>query len=287
MALVTTIDILKDSQKRNYGVGSFSLADYNFIIPLIEAASEERSPIILQCVERHFAYYDIESISEIIKTVAKRYDIPIALHLDHAKKIESIEKAIKLGFSSVMIDGSSLEYEDNTKLTKKVTNLAHKHGLSVEAELGGMPGSEGAIDYQKVDPKLYTDPDQVKDFVKKTNIDFLAVAIGTVHGIFKEEPRLDYLVLEKINKISDIPLVLHGSSGLSENDYKKLINRGVVKLNIFTNNCVSSLNAIKKFIKENPESYHIPDMFREMNKAVKNTTKELLRLFENSGKIKK
>ncbi len=285
MGLVNTKDILKDCLKLNYGVGSFSLADYNFVIPLIEAAYEERSPIIIQCVERHFEYYDIESISIMIRLVANRYDIPIALHLDHAKKIESIEKAIKLSFSSVMIDGSSLEYEENINLTKIVVELAHKSGVSVEAELGGMPGSEGAIDYQKIEPCLFTDPLQVKDFVSKTGVDFLAIAIGTVHGKFKDKPRLDYPRLERIKENIDIPLVLHGSSGLSNDDYNKLIDRGVVKLNIFTNNCVAALDAVKKFIKENPETYHIPDMFRDMNKAVKDETKKLLRLFRSTGKV--
>ncbi len=284
MTLINTKEILKNALIKNYGVGSFSLGDYNFVIPIIDAANEERSPVIIQCVERHFLYYDIESISSMVKIVAKRYNIPIALHLDHAKKIESIEKAIQLGFSSVMIDGSALEYENNVEITKRVVDLAHSYGVSVEAELGGMPGSEGSADYQKIKPELFTDPAQSKDFILRTGADFLAVAFGTVHGKFKEEPRLDYPRLEKIKKETNVPLVLHGSSGLSPEDYCKLIDRGVVKLNIFTNTCVAALDSVKKFIHDNPTTYHIPDMFREMNVAIKNEAKDLLKLFQSNNK---
>ena len=273
--LVTLADILAEAEKGKYGVGLFNMLNLEMARGIIEAAEEERSPLILGVAEVHLPLIPFEYAALIMNDIAKRATIPVCLHFDHGVDYNKIKAAVDAGFSSVMYDGSSLPYEENIKNTLAVSKMAHAKGVSVEAELGHVGGAEGGED-DGVE-EMYTKVEQVNDFIDRAEIDALAVAIGTAHGPYKKKPVLDINRLAEIYKVSSKPLVLHGGSGLSPEQFRATIDNGIRKVNICTEMCVAAREAY--IASKNHEI-----MFSDAKEAVKAVVKGRMQLFGSSNK---
>lgn len=234
MPLVNMRDMLNHAYHHGYAVGAFDLVSLNFLEGIINAAELCDSPVILSLAESHFAYFDFELIMSAVVAAARRTTIPVAIHLDHGECLKSAIKGINHGCNGVMIDSSNQALTENINLTRSVVEMAHSCGVPVEGELGYVPGVEGEDAERHPGKIAYTTVAEAKNYVDQTNVDFLAVSIGTVHGRMQGEPKLDYLRLQEINDAVSIPLVIHGGTGLSDDQYQQLINRGVSKINYYT-----------------------------------------------------
>lgn len=275
--LVTLSEILKDAEDKKYGVGLFNMLNLEMARGIIDAAQEERSPVILGVAEVHLPYIPFEYAAHIMKKMADDADVPVCLHFDHGTDYKKILTAIQAGFSSVMYDGSALDYEENIFNTKQISKVAHALGCSVEAELGHVGGSEDGSDDGVGDS--YTEVELVDDFIKRADIDALAVAIGTVHGQYKKAPKLDIARLSEIYRVSDKPLVLHGGSGLSEDDFRNTIENGIRKVNICTEMCCAAQEAYAKaFLKQTAFEMSLT----EVKNAVQKIVQQKMRLFGSS-----
>lgn len=272
--LVTLNEILSKADKEGYGVGLFNMLNLEMARGIIEAAEEERSPLILGIAEVHLPYIPMEYAAPIMRKIANDATVPVCLHFDHGVTLENIQKAIDNGFSSVMFDGSALPYEENIAGTKQVVELAHAKGLTVEAELGHVGQADREEDLLS---SAYTEVEQVNDFIDKTGCDALAVAIGTAHGKYVRKPVLDLNRLADIYAVSKRPLVLHGGSGLSDDDFRNTVKGGIRKVNICTDMCVAALNAYKAAAVFEPS-------VNEAKDAVKQVVQTKMRLFGSSGK---
>ena len=225
MPLVTTTEMFKRSMKEHYAIGAFNINNMEFIQAITEAANEAKSPVILQVSSSAIKYAGINYLLKMVEAAVEETDIPIALHLDHGPDFETCKMCIDAGFTSVMIDGSKYDFEENVALTKKVVDYAHSKGVVVEAELGKLAGVEDDVNVAENDA-MYTDPDQAEEFVRRTGCDSLAIAIGTSHGAykFKGEPKLRYDILEEIGKrLPGYPIVLHGASSVPQ-EFVKMCN---------------------------------------------------------------
>ena len=251
MAIVTLKEILKDAQNRKYGVGLFNTVNLEMARAIIGAAEEEKSPVIIGLAEVHIPYGDLSTLAPIMVKFAREAKVPVAIHFDHGMTFNLILKAMHLGFSSVMYDGSSLSYEENIRNTKEIVKVAHALGVSVEAELGHVGGAEGGGDDGH--EAHYTKVSQATDFVDKTEIDALAIAIGTAHGEYITKPKLDIQRLIDIRREVSVPLVLHGGSGLSDNDFRGCIQNGISKVNIFTDMSVTAVKTIARTLGANTD----------------------------------
>lgn len=242
---------------------------------IIEAAEEEKSPLILGVAEVHLPLIPFDYACMIMNKIAKEASVPVCLHFDHGTDFDKIKAAIDGGFTSVMYDGSALPYEENIANSKKISTIAHAKGVSVEAELGHVGGAEGGAD-DGIE-EMYTRVDQVNDFIERADIDALAVAIGTAHGQYKKKPKLDINRLADIYAISEKPLVLHGGSGLSDDDFRNTIKNGIRKVNICTEMCVALREAY--LASANHEI-----LFNDGKNAVKEVVKGKMQLFGSSNK---
>jgi fructose-bisphosphate aldolase class II len=229
MALVTLNDLLIRGRAEKYAVGAYDFTNITMMLGILDAAEESRTPVILQfpdapCME------DLDVFAPAMIAAAKKASVPVAVHLDHGKDVGACKRCLEAGFSSIMIDTSTLPYDENVRITKEVVALCKPRGIPVEAELGHVGSGK---DY---DPNnyQYTDPKEAAAFVEATGVSALAVAIGNAHGVYRGKPRINYQVLEEIARTVSIPLVLHGGSGISDEDFKKIIKMGVSKINIFT-----------------------------------------------------
>ncbi|MGV3488768.1 MAG: tagatose bisphosphate family class II aldolase [Tuberibacillus sp.] len=251
--IVNTIDMFAKAQKGKYAVPAFNIHNLETIQVVVETAAEYHSPVILAGTPSTIEYAGIDYLVSIVDTAAHKYDIPIALHLDHHETFDEIKRYIDVGVRSCMIDASHETFEENIRIVKEVVAYAHSMGASVEAELGRLGGAE---DNMVVDEKdaMYTNPKQAREFVERTGIDSLAVAIGTAHGLYKGEPKIDLDRLAEIQQEVDIPLVLHGASDVPENTVKETIKRGICKVNIATDLKIPFSNAVKAYFAEHPEA---------------------------------
>lgn len=248
MALVNMIDLLHDAQKGNYAVGSFSVANMEMVLGVIKAAEEMNAPIILQIAEVRLNHSPLELIGPLMVAAAENAKIPVAVHLDHGKTLECIELALDLGFTSVMFDGSHLPIEENMKITKKVIEMAKDYDASVEAEIGCVGGSEDGSE----DIAMHcTSPDEAKLFAETTGVDALAIAIGNAHGNYKETPHLRFDILEKVRDMVDIPLVLHGGTGILPEEFIQCYKSGIRKINIATATFDSVESSVRKAYEGN------------------------------------
>ncbi len=234
MPLVNMKDMLKHAHENRYAVGAFDLVSLDFLEGIMAAAEEMRAPVILSLAESHFEYYDFELIMHATVAAAKRASVPVAIHLDHGESLESVITGIRLGCNGVMVDASHHPFEENARITKEVADVAHAVGVPVEGELGYVPGVEGEDAEKHPGEIRYTTPEEAARFVEETGVDFLAVSIGTVHGRMKGKPKLDFDRLAEINARLGIPLVIHGGTGLSDEQFRKLIENGVTKINYYT-----------------------------------------------------
>lgn len=266
-------EILLKAQKEGYAVPAFNCHNLETIQVIVETANEMRSPVIIAGTPGTFDYAGRDYIQAIVETASQKYNIPIILHLDHHTDIESIKKSLELGTKSVMIDASHYNYEENIQIVKKVVEMAHKFGATVEAELGMLGGQEDDLIVDEKDSK-YTNPAQAADFVKKTGIDSLAVAIGTAHGLYKEEPKLDFERLKEIRDVVEIPLVLHGASGVPEGAVRKAISLGITKVNIATELKIPFSNALRTYLINHPEANDPRKYMEDAKKAMSAVVKE-------------
>jgi len=235
--LITLKEILQDAESRGYAVGLFNMLNLEMARGIIEAAEEMRSPLILGVAEVHLPFIPLEFAAPIMRQIAQNASVPVCLHFDHGVEFSKIFEVMRQGFTSVMYDGSSLPYDQNVENTREIVHVAHALGISVEAELGKVGGAESSTGGGESHEEDYTKPAQVADFIEKTDIDALAVAIGTAHGPYTRPPVLDINRLAEIYKVSSKPLVLHGGSGLSDNDFRNTIENGIRKVNICTEMC--------------------------------------------------
>lgn len=280
--LVNLNDILLDAQKNNYAVGLFNTTDTDAIEGAIAAAEELKSPIILGTAEVLLPHGELQLIGPAMINMAKKASVPVAVHYDHGLTYERCVEALELGFSSVMYDCSTVSYEENVRKVKEMAKIAHTFGATIEGELGHVGDNEGSAEGNShlADPsKFYTDPKMAKDFVTQTDIDALAIAIGTAHGAYTYTPKLDIERLKEIRNEIDTPLVLHGGSGLSDNDFKNCINSGITKINIFTDIYVAG----KKAIMNASGDYH--EIRAQKVQAIKETIMNKIMLFGSNGKV--
>jgi fructose-bisphosphate aldolase class II len=227
-------ELIGHAHAHQYAVGAYQVVDSSFISAVIDAAEAEHAPVILGFAEAHGVHYDFPALLMAAQSAAQRSSMPVALLLDHASRIETIETAIRLGCQGVMADFSGLPFAENASATRAVVDLAHAHGVTVEGELGYVPGVSGDGALRHPGQMHLTAPQEAVDYVSATGIDYLAVAIGTVHGHLIGEPQLDLHRLAEIVAAVHIPLVIHGGSGLADEEYRGLIERGVAKINYFT-----------------------------------------------------
>ena len=240
--LVNMKDVLADAQKNHYAVGLFNTIDTDMLEGVISAAEELRSPIIIGTAEVLLPYGELKLIAPSLVAAAKRATVPVVVHYDHGLTSERCIEALELGFSSIMFDGSSGNEKENLKNTREMVKIAHAMGATVEGEIGHV-GEALSGDNETSD--MYTTPKEAVSFVKETGVDALAIAIGTAHGAYKSKPKLDIERLKEIRAALDTPLVLHGGSGLSDDDFKNTIQNGIAKVNIFTDLCVAGENGMK------------------------------------------
>ncbi|ACM61459.1 fructose-bisphosphate aldolase class II [Caldicellulosiruptor bescii] len=271
--LVNLNQVLSYTKVKKFGVGMFNGLSADFYEGLIDAAEQLRCPIIIGVADRFVDRLDFEMIAEVMIFLAKRASVPVCVHLDHAKSLKNIMRAIKAGFTSVMFDGSSLPFEENIKRTREVVEIAHSVGVSVEGELGVV----GRGDFDFKNPEFYTKPDEAEEFAQKTQVDALAVSIGTVHGVYKGQPRLDFERLSEIRKRVDCYLVLHGGSGLSDDDFKKCIEYGINKINIFTDLTLAINAQLPEFIKQTEDL--TTAIFEKIREIVKLEAIKKLKIF--------
>ena len=284
MSFVSMKSILLKAKEKRYAVGAFTFASLDTAYAVINAANRADMPVILQTGPLECGYAGLEELADIAGLAVKRANVPVALNLDHGDTVEIAEQAVKAGFSSVMIDASKYEYDENIRITKEVVKIASPLGVSVEAELGKIGGAEGLIDV-KDSEAAQTDPDEALDFIQKTGIDALAVAIGTAHGFYRQAPVLNIGRLKKIVALTDLPIVLHGGSGTPDNQVLEAIGNGITKVNI----CTEFLSAMgKAFIEcQTPDSfrYSYPALFEPARIAGSNLAYQKIKFFSN-GQVK-
>jgi len=283
MSLVPITDLLKKAEEGGYAVGAFNCNNMEIVQAIIAAAEAERSPVIMQASQGAIKYAGIEFITAMAKVAAENATVPVALHLDHGTSFEQVMLCIRKGFSSVMIDGSKLPLEENIALTKKVIDVAHAVGVSVEAELGKIGGTEDDIHVDEKDA-FFTNPEEAKTFVEQTGVDALAVAIGTAHGQYKGIPELDFPRLEKIRSLVNIPIVLHGSSGVPDEAIKKAITLGVRKVNIDTNIREAFVQAARDVLNRDAKEIDPRKVLGPAREAAIEVIREKIRVFGSNGK---
>lgn len=248
--LVNFNDILNEAYINHYAVGSFNGYNYETFKGIIDAGIETKTPIILAFGAKYLKNMPLEMAYSIAKSLGERIETPICLHLDHCSDMDTVFRAIRTGFGSVMYDGSSLPFEENVKNTKLVCDIAHACGASVEAELGSLAAGERSHEGSESDVEAYTEPTAAKQFVDATQVDALAISIGTVHGLYKAEPNLRIDILETINKLLAMPLVLHGGSGLAEKDILRCISNGIAKINVNTEISVYAVDKTSELLAD-------------------------------------
>lgn len=278
MALYTMKEILSDAQARGYGVGYFNAVNMEMVRANIRAAEECRSPIIIGTAEALLPYADFDWIAPVLLEQARNAKVPVAVHLDHAYTFEALMRALRHGFGSIMFDGSRLpDHRDNVRISSEVAKIAHSMGAGLECELGSVGGL--VDEHGKADAVIYTDPDEAREFVEQTGCDFLAVSIGTQHGVYKATPKLDIPRLKQIAAKVDAPLVLHGGSGLSDDDFRNTVAGGIRKINVYTD----IILAAKKAIADHPDAIYT-DLNALAEAAMKEATAVKLRLFGSENK---
>lgn len=265
--LVNLDYVLKKAQAEHYGVGLFNTTDTDMLEAAISAAEELNSPIIIGTAEVLLPSGELKLIAPAIIAAAKRAKVPVVVHFDHGLTFDRCMEALKLGFTSIMFDGSAGDPEQNIADTREIVKIAHSFGATVEGEIGHV-GEASSGDNNVKDS--YTTPEEAADFISKTGVDALAVAIGTAHGAYKEKPCLDIERLKEIRRAVDTPLVLHGGSGLSDDDFRNTVREGVAKVNIFTDLCVAGIEAMKEGIGKGLSYLEIRDLkVAKIKEAVK------------------
>ncbi|MCI8396738.1 MAG: class II fructose-1,6-bisphosphate aldolase [Clostridia bacterium] len=308
MALVTTKEMFEKSMKEHFAIGAFNVNNMEFIQAIVDAAKEENSPVILQASSSAIKYARINYLMKMVEAAVEEANIPIAMHLDHGPDFETCKMCIDAGFTSVMIDGSKYDFEENVRITKQVVDYAHERGVVVEAELGKLAGIEDEVNVSESDA-MFTDPEQAKEFVERTGCDSLAIAIGTSHGAykFKGEAKLRFDILEKIReKLPNTPIVLHGAStvipelvetcnkyganipgakGVPDEMLHDASTKGVSKINVDTDLRLAMTSEIRRVFSEEPSAFDPRKYLKPAREKVKETVQHKIRnVFGSSNK---
>ena len=279
--LITLKNILKMAESKDMAIAAFNVTSLEGVLAVIEAAEDEDTPVILQFANAaHSKYISLEDIGRVMVAFADKSKVPVCVHLDHGNNFDEIKRALDLGFTSIMYDGSELSLKQNIANTKYAKILADEYGASIEAELGSMgtEGENGNI------LGAYTDPEVARVFVNETGIDALAASFGTVHGIYKSRPNLDFDIISQIRKLCGIPVVMHGGSGISDSDFKKCIDCGVRKINYYTYAAKYAGDAIRDMVKDKTGNIYSHDILVEIRRNMVKTYKETIRVFKNIQK---
>ena len=286
--LVSLNELLTTARKQKKAVGAFNGTTFESIRAIIQAAEEMNSPVILQHAQVHDHIIALEDIGPVMIDFARRAKVPVAVHLDHGSTLERVVQAIRAGFSSVMYDASGKDFETNIAETAQIVKIAHSAGVQVEAELGhvftskivvGEGTADGDKDYEDLD-SIYTDPEDARQFVERTGVDCLAVAFGTTHGVYLTEPRLDLDRVLRIQQAANIPLVMHGGSGVSDADYRVAIENGICKINYYTYMNMAGGEALKRAIQEERKALFFDMITLEATKAMKEDVKRAISVFQ-------
>lgn len=279
--LVNLKEILKIAEQEKKAIGMFNATGFDSLQAIIKAAEELNEPVIIAHAEVHNVYNDISMTAPAMIAMAQNAKVPVCVHLDHGVSLDMIYKAFRLGFTSVMIDASALPYEENLKVTKEVTDIAHSIGVSVEAELGRLVKAEAGSKETALSGKpedFYTRPDEAQAFSEATGIDALAIAFGTSHGFYTAEPKLDFDVIKNCAKTTGLPLVMHGGSGVSAEGYKLAIENGIRKINYYSYMSKAGYLAAKKVIEQGNTNY-LHDVEFEAMQAMKEDVKSAIKIF--------
>jgi ketose-bisphosphate aldolase len=284
--LVSLNEVLPQARAQRYAVPAFDCMEDVMIRAILDAAEQERSPIILMALEHDLQGRGMRYVSGLVHAVADSYSIPIVLHLDHAENLDIIRRAIEAGFTSVMFDGSQLPFRENIERSREVARLAHRRGVAVEAELGFVAGKDiFGTDYPGAGKSLLTEPSEVVEFIAETGVDALAVSIGTAHGVYVAKPNLDIERLKAIEAVSSVPLVMHGGSGTPEDQVRNAIRHGITKLNVYADSRVAMFQGLKRSAQIQDRADPLPDaMFRPVREALSLLVAERIRMFFADGK---
>lgn len=284
MPLVSMKEMLNTAKEKKYAVGQFNINNLEYIQAILEAAEEEKSPVILGVSEGAARYMGGFKVAvAMVKALMEEYKttVPVAIHLDHGSSFEKCAEAIHAGFTSVMIDASSKPIDENIETTRKVVELAHIHGVSVEAELGTVGGQEDDV---IADGVIYADPEECRKLVDATEIDCLAPALGSVHGPYKGEPNLGFSEMKEISETIDLPLVLHGGTGIPLKDIQHAISLGTAKINVNTENQIMQTKKIREVLAKDQEVYDPRKYLGPGREAIKETVMGKMREFGSSQK---
>jgi len=279
--LVTTKKMLNDARDGGYAVGAFNAENAEMVWAIVNAAEELKAPVIIQTTSSTLKYFPPAYFANMAKAAAASVSVPVAIHLDHGASFELAKACIDSGYTSVMIDGSALPYEENIRVTQKVRDYADNFGIPVESELGKIGGKE---DDTESDEDQYTDPAQAADFVSRTGISSLAVAIGTAHGIYAKKPVLDFNRATLIKKVVSIPLVMHGASGLSDEALREGVEKGMAKINFATELRIAFTDAVKAHMAEHPNDFDPKKYLGTARIAVKELVKSKILVCGSAGK---
>lgn len=283
MPLYRYDELLLDAKKKKYAVGAFNIFSLEFLPSILKAAEEEKSPILLQINPIHYRFFDLAPYLNYIKTQIGKAAVPVGLNLDHGSSKEIIIQGIQAGFPSVMFDGSKLPFKENKLQTRDIAKICQMCNVTLEAELGTL-NDEGLELTQENQNLLFTDPEMATEFVEETGVDALAVAIGNAHGVYKGEPNLDFDRLKKISNNVKVPLVLHGGSGLSVNDFRRAIALGICKVNIYTEMSLAAYTFAQNFVQKSEQVKDYPTLLYEARTSVYTVVKAKMRVFGSSGK---
>lgn len=277
--------MLKHAYENGYGVGAFSAHNAETLLGILEAAEEEQAPIMIQVGQKVIQTLGMESMKTLIDIFAKNFTIPIAIHLDHSREFSQTMKAVQLGFQSVMFDGSGYSFEENTMTTRKVVDIAKSLGIGSEGEIGKIGGTEDDISIDEEDA-LITSTEEAVAFIEATDVDYLAVSIGTAHGLYKQEPNPRFDRLNEISNAVQRPIVLHGGSDVPDEQVKRAITLGIAKINVDTELRQAFTRGVQEVFSENPDEIVLANFLGKGSIRVKEKVQEKIRVFESNGKAK-
>ncbi|EKU47181.1 class IIb fructose-bisphosphate aldolase FdaB [Staphylococcus massiliensis] len=286
MPLVSMTDMLIKAKEEGYAVGQYNLNNLEFTQAILKASEEKQAPVILGVSEGAARYMGgFYTVVKMVEGLLHDYNItvPVAIHLDHGSSFEKCKEAIDAGFTSVMIDASHAPFEENIEITKKVVDYAHDRGVSVEAELGTVGGQEDDV---VADGVIYADPKECQELVERTGIDTLAPALGSVHGPYKGEPNLGFKEMEELGASTGLPLVLHGGTGIPTHDIQKAISFGTAKINVNTENQISSAKAVRETLEKDQDMYDPRKYLGPAREAIIETVKEKIEMFGTTNRAK-
>ncbi|MEN4582611.1 tagatose bisphosphate family class II aldolase [Pantoea agglomerans] len=284
MYLVSNRAMLIKAQQEGYAVPAFNVHNLETVQVIAETAAEMRSPVIMAGTTGTYKYAGLGYLVAICEQAARRYDLPIALHLDHHEDLADIEAKVKAGVRSVMIDASHFPFEQNIEKVAQAVRLCHRYDASVEAELGRLGGQEDDIVVDEKD-SFFTDPDKAGEYIRRTGIDSLAVAIGSAHGLYQGEPKLDFERLGQIRDRVDIPLVLHGASGIPEAMLRRSIELGICKVNVATELKIAFSDAVKAYFDKHPASNDPREYMEPGKRAMKDVVREKIRMCGSAERL--